>query len=194
MKSVKLITTSVSNCIDSVSKYVEVFPLPTVDAGIDTSVSQGFEVQLFGYGIGATNFSWSPSIGLNNNTVYNPLASPLDTTTYVLELTDVNGCQNTDSITINVIEDFKLFINNVVTPDNNGENDTWVITNIETFELSNVYIFDRYGKEIYSKKGYKNDWDASSNFDQVPDGTYYYIINFDDNDKVYKGSITVLRN
>lgn len=194
MKSVKLIAKSIANCIDSVSKYVEVFPLPTVDAGIDTSVSQGFEVQLFGYGIGATNFSWSPSIGLNNNTVYNPLASPLDTTTYVLELTDVNGCQNTDSITINVIEDFKLFINNVVTPDNNGENDTWVIKNIETFELSNVYIYDRYGKEIYSKKGYKNDWDASSNFDQVPDGTYYYIINFDDNDKVYKGSITVLRN
>ena len=95
---------------------------------------------------------------------------------------------------INDYFSYASFINNVVTPDNNGENDTWVIKNIETFELSNVYIYDRYGKEIYSKKGYKNDWDASSNFDQVPDGTYYYIINFDDNDKVYKGSITVLRN
>ena len=194
MQSVKLIATSASNCIDSVTKYVEVFPLPTVDAGIDTSVSQGFEVQLFGYGLGATNFNWSPALGLNNNTVYNPLASPLDTTIYVLELTDVNGCKNTDSITVNVIEDFKLFINNVVTPDNNGENDTWIITNIETFENSNVYIYDRFGKQIYAKKAYKNDWDASTNFDQVPDGTYYYIINFDDNEKVYKGSLTVLRN
>ena len=194
LKSIKLMATSNNNCTDSVSKYIEVFNLPTVNAGLDTVVSQGFPVQLFGYALGATGFSWTPISAINNNTIFNPVVTPLETTSYKLEITDINGCKNIDSVTVTVLKDYKLFINNVITPDNNGENDTWIINNIETFGSVNVYIFDRWGKEIFSKKGYQNDWDASTNYDQVPDGTYYYIINFDESDIVYKGALTILRN
>lgn len=194
IKSVKLIATSNNNCIDSISKYLEVFDLPTVNAGLDTVVSQGFPIQLFGYALGATDFSWTPISAINNNTIFNPVVTPLETTSYKLEITDVNGCKNIDSVTVTVLKDYKLFINNVITPDNNGENDTWIIKNIETFGSVNVYIYDRWGKEIFSQKGYQNDWDASTNYDQVPDGTYYYIINFDESETVYKGALTILRN
>ena len=189
-----LVATTGELCADSIPKYAEVFPLPEPNAGIDTSVSQGFTVGLEGYYPGAIGYSWTPTESLDNNSISNPDANPLETTTYYLQVTDIHGCKNADSMVVNVIEDFKLFIYNVITPDGNGLNDTWKITNIETFEGADVYVYDRWGGEVLSVKGYQNDWEGVSGTDQLTDGTYYYVIKFTDSDKVYKGSLTVLRN
>ena len=189
-----LVATTGELCVDSIPKYAEVFPLPEPNAGIDTSVSQGFTVGLEGYYPGATGYSWTPTESLDNNSISNPDANPLETTTYYLQVTDIHGCKNIDSMVVNVIEDFKLFIYNVITPDGNGLNDTWKITNIETFEGADVFVYDRWGGEVLSVKGYQNDWEGVSGTDQLPDGTYYYVIKFTNSDKVYKGSLTVLRN
>ncbi len=56
-----------------------------------------------------------------------------------------------------------------------------------------LYTIDG-GGEVLSVKGYQNDWEGVSGTDQLPDGTYYYVIKFTNSDKVYKGSLTVLRN
>ena len=194
IKTVKLICSSSFGCKDSIEKTVEVFPLPTVFAGKDTSVSKGYSVQLLAFISGGINFNWSPLEGLNNNTIFNPEASPTLTTDYILEVTDFNGCINSDTLNIEVINDFKLFVNNVVTPNGNGENDTWYVENIESLSTARVYIYNRRGTEIYYDDNYKNDWNGYLNDDELPDGTYYYIINFTDSDKVYRGAITLLRN
>lgn len=191
---VKLVATSTENCVDSVVHYAEVFALPTVNAGIDTSVSQGFTVQLNGYNPDAVAYSWTPSESLDNSFIYNPEATPFETTTYELLIVDQNGCKNKDSMVVEVINDYKLFIHNIITPDGNGKNDTWKITNIETFESADIYIYDRWGSEVLKVIGYQNDWAGVNGTDQLPDGTYYYLIEFSDSDKVYKGSLTVLRN
>ena len=47
-------------------------------------------------------FSWYPTTGLDDPTIENPTASPLNTTTYNLKVTDINGCFGTDNITITV--------------------------------------------------------------------------------------------
>lgn len=187
-------TSGEGGCVDSIPKYAEVFSLPLPNAGLDTSVSQGFTVDLEGYYPGAISYNWTPSETLNNNTISNPEATPLVTTTYYLEVTDINGCINSDSVEITAIEDFKLFIHNVITPDGNGMNDTWKITNIETFSEADVFVFDRWGLEVLRVIGYQNDWGGVSGTDQLPDGTYYYIIKVSESDKVYKGALTVLRN
>ncbi len=192
--SVQLIANSNLGCSDSVTRVVTVNDLPLVEAGMDTSISQGYSVQLSGSAIGASSFYWSPLTGLDDNTVFNPMASPLDTTVYYLTITDLNGCSNTDSVIVNVIEDYKLVIYNVITPDGNGQNDTWTIGNIETFQSADIWIYDRWGSEVFSVKGYQNDWNGVDGTDQLPDGTYYYVIRFDDSELKYSGAITVLRN
>lgn len=191
---VKLVATSSESCVDSLIKYAEVFALPNVDAGVDTSVSQGFSIQLDGYNSAAVSYSWTPSSTLDNSFIYNPEATPLETTTYKLLIVDDNGCKNADTVVVEVLEDYSLYIHNIITPDGNGQNDVWKITNIETFESANVYIYDRWGSEVLKVEGYQNDWEGVKGTDQLPDGTYYYMIEFDDSDKVYKGSLTVLRN
>ena len=192
--NVKLFAESNNGCTDSIEKVVEAFSLPSVYAGSDTSVSKGYEVQLMSLVPGGINFNWNPIDGLNDNTIFNPVASPLVSTNYVLEATDINGCKNTDTLEITVINDFKLLVNNIITPDGNGQNDFWIIENINAQTTAKVHIYNKRGGLIYSSNNYQNDWNGFYGNDELPDGTYYYVINFSDSQSIYRGSITLLRN
>lgn len=191
--NIKLITRSSYQCADSLSRYVTIYSLPQVDAGKDTTVSRGFTTQL--KASGANLFDWAPGETLDNPGVFNPVARPMETTNYTVRGIDVNGCENTDQVTVTVSDDYQVIASNILTPDYNGLNDTWKITNIDAFETATVIIFNRWGEEVFSQQRYMNDWDGrNSNGDILPDGTYYYVIKFPDNSKHYSGSITILRN
>lgn len=54
-------------------------------------------------GAGSYNYSWSPSTGLSNPAIANPVASPPSTTVYTVTVTDApNGCTATGSVTVSV--------------------------------------------------------------------------------------------
>jgi gliding motility-associated-like protein len=61
-------------------------------------------------------------------------------------------------------------IPNLVTPNNDGLNDTWQVT--KSPQLFDAEIYNSWGKLIFSKEGYTNDWNTSD----VTDGTYYYLL------------------
>ena len=116
--------------------------------------------------------------------------------TYILQVTDKNGCIDTDTINITVKVEFVLKVHNVVTPNNDGKNDTWIIDNIEAYPSAVVSIVNRYGMEVFNKKGYQNEWDGTYKApggENLPDGAYYYIITLEGNDKVYKGALNLIR-
>ena len=76
-----------------------------VDAGMDLSMSPGSSVQLNGTATGGSTpytYLWTPSTGLNNPAISNPLASPTETTTYTLTVTGNNVCSGSDLITVAV--------------------------------------------------------------------------------------------
>jgi gliding motility-associated-like protein len=194
MYAVTLIASSGPGCVDSITKYTEVYSLPVVNAGPDTTISLGTEIMLNGYSPSGATYSWTPMSSLSNPFIPNPIARPNVNTSYTLTMTDVNGCQNSDEVIVNVLNDFNLDIYNVITPDGNGKNDYWTIVNIDFYPEALVQIFNRWGEKIYETKNYLNDWQGTYNQDQLPDGTYYYVISFPDTDFSYKGSITLLRN
>ena len=94
--------TDINGCIDTDTMTVTVNPLPVVSAGNDTSICIGDSAQLLA--TGATIYSWSPTTGLSDPNIANPLAGPTDTITYVVTGTDGNGCVSTDTITVNVMD------------------------------------------------------------------------------------------
>lgn len=190
----KLIVTTGEGCVDSVEHVAEVFAAPVFYLGNDTIISLGDEIELNGFYSGAIGYVWTPGDGLDNNSLSNPIANPTAETNYILTVTDGNGCVGQDSINIEVNPDFNLVVNNLITPDNNGVNDFWEIGNIENYSDANVYVYDRWGSEVLKTTNYQNDWNGVSGTDQLPDGTYYYIITVPGQEKVYKGGITVLRN
>jgi gliding motility-associated-like protein len=75
----------------------------------------------------------------------------------------------------------------VVTPDGDGINDEWIVSNIEKFSSNNVVIVDRWGSVIYRASGYNNNtvvWKGvNSSGALVPTGTYFYVIKVDFSDK-----------
>jgi len=187
---VKLYATSDSGCIDSMVKTVSIYSGPKPLPKRDTLVSKGIPFNL--YASGGTIYKWTPPDSLSDPNLPNPVARVFTNTMFVVQVTNQYGCTVFDTEQVNVTDDYKLLANNVITPNGDGHNDFWKIINIDTYPDNTVYIFDRYGKEVFTERGYKNDWGGTYNGTVLPDGTYYYAIKFDGSGKNYTGYITLL--
>jgi gliding motility-associated-like protein len=186
------VTDTPTGCINTATETVTVFSLTVADAGADTSVSNGFSIVLVGNG--GSTYEWTPSTSLDNPFAANPVASPTATTTYVLTVTDINGCQDTDSVNVMVNNDFLVTVRNIITPNGDGFNDTWIIENILTYPANVVTVYNRNGQMVYESESYNNMWDGTYNGDPLPDGTYYYVIEFTDSEDVVKGAVNIIRS
>jgi gliding motility-associated-like protein/uncharacterized repeat protein (TIGR01451 family) len=83
-------------------------------------------------------------------------------------------------------------IPNVITPNQDGDNDSFVIQGIDKFESNEITIFNRLGDHVFETKDYQNDWDANGQ----PAGTYFYVFNGKDRDgreHEFKGWIQVIK-
>lgn len=94
-----VVTVTNGNCTDNETVVVNV-QSATATAGPDATVCQGQPTQLTA--TGGTSYSWSPSAGLNNPNIANPIATPSVTTTYTCTVTNALGCTDTDIATITV--------------------------------------------------------------------------------------------
>jgi gliding motility-associated-like protein len=180
---------------NSAPDTVIIFPQLT-NAGNDTSIVIGQSIVLNGTGNGSA--TWSPVTGLNNASVFNPIASPDVTTTYTLTVVDTNGCIGSDMVELIVLplpeNEFKGIISNLFTPNADGFNDAWYIQDIQLYPGNQVFVYNLNGNLIFSAVDYANDWQGTYKGADLPDGTYFYIIRFDEGSQVVKGSVDILRN
>uniref|UniRef100_UPI00261C75A4 DUF7507 domain-containing protein n=2 Tax=uncultured Dokdonia sp. TaxID=575653 RepID=UPI00261C75A4 len=109
---------------------------------------------------------------------------------------DINGDGNPDDPTITVIPsvlnvtDLEVFTG--MSPDGDGQNDVFIIEGIIDFPDNNVQIFNRWGVQVFEGNGYDNtsvvfrgisDGRTTINADkELPEGTYYYLINYQTED------------
>ncbi len=75
----------------------------TASAGADVSICPGASTSLSASGPGAVSYSWSPSTGLSNASIANPVATPSSTTTYVVSVTNGSGCVDQDTVVVTVV-------------------------------------------------------------------------------------------
>ncbi|WP_428231388.1 gliding motility-associated C-terminal domain-containing protein [Flavobacterium sp.] len=83
----------------------------------------------------------------------------------------------------------QMNISQAFTPNGDGINDTWVISNIENHPNSVVRVFNRWGTEVFTARNYQNDWDGhyKGNSSSLPESSsYYYQIDLDGNGTVDK--------
>ncbi len=91
---------SATGCLDTDCVTVTVGSQLQPSAGNDVSVCSGSSTQL--QASGGINYQWSPTTGLSNSNTSNPIANPSQTTTYCVTVTDGNGCEGTDCVTVTV--------------------------------------------------------------------------------------------
>ncbi|GIV34525.1 MAG: hypothetical protein KatS3mg031_2060 [Chitinophagales bacterium] len=98
-----LVVTDVAGCDDTFSVAVNVYPSPNGLLSPDTVViCLRDSIQLLADS-GYASYDWSPGLGLSDSTLYNPYASPPDTLTYYVIITESHGCTRQDSVTVQVI-------------------------------------------------------------------------------------------
>ncbi|SEL95779.1 Ig-like domain-containing protein, partial [Olivibacter domesticus] len=86
---------------------------------------------------------------------------------------------NVAGVTVSVIPN-PLFVPNVFTPNGDGRNDLFEIVGIEAYDRVELYVFNRWGSEIFNNPNYNNNWDGQN----LNEGTYYYLIKLIKDDKV----------
>ncbi|MBC7696266.1 MAG: gliding motility-associated C-terminal domain-containing protein [Burkholderiales bacterium] len=189
--TVYTLTVSDSKCPDNVSTVVvTAFGPPNVNAGQDTTIDEGATIQL--NGSGGTSFWWQPDYRIRYMSTATPDVWPITTTIYTLYSTDQHGCSSSDDVKITVVNGDQLFFYSAFTPNQDGDNDFFYIGNLEKYPDNNLKIYNRYGKQIFSATNYDNTWDGTYLGNILPTGTYFYILN-DGKEKLYNGSVTILR-
>ena len=188
------VTGTTGACTVSRSFKVTVLSAVTVSAGPDLTVFGGSSVQLQGSGSAGT-YLWTPATGLSATNILNPIAKPAITTTYTLRITTTGGCTNSDDVLVTVIP-YCVKPLNAFTPNGDGINDKWLVTNGNCTKNIRVIVFNRYGNKVYESEDYKNDWNGTYKGKPLPDATYYFTIRFIliNNDEVnLNGDVTILR-
>jgi len=93
---------------------------------------------------------------------------------------------------------YGLIIPEAFSPDNDGYNDKFEILGLEKYDRVSIKIYNRWGNVIYTENNYKNNWDGKANStmavgQELPTGTYFYILTIKDKDKEISGYIFLKR-
>jgi gliding motility-associated-like protein len=165
-------------CIKSVTDtiLVRVVPPIVVNAGPDTVALPDQPVQLNATGLG--QFSWSPTTGLSDPTIANPivtLTAGTDSITYTVRVTGDGGCFGEDQIKVKVfVSGPEIFIPSGFTPNADGKNDVLRPVTVGITKLNYFTIFNRWGQKVFSSTELNKGWDGTYNGEPQPSGTYVY--------------------
>ena len=96
----------------------------------------------------------------------------LDTFAYVI--CNAQGC-DTALVCIDVdCSNLKIYTG--FSPNGDGINDTFTIDGIEAYPYNELSVWNRWGNLVYTKYGYQNEWGGTWSESDLPDGTYFYIL------------------
>ena len=187
------LTVTIGSCVDVDSVTIYTYPIPPVDGGNDLLIPTGGSIGLNANGVvTGWTYSWEPAEFLDNPSITNPTASPEESTMFYVTVTDLNGCTNSDSVLVEVTPGIQF--PDGISPNGDGINDTWIIDNIQLFQDATVEVYNRWGQMLFqSPPGYPTPWDGRYKGEDLPVGTYYYVIYSDNFEEPFTGPITIIR-
>ncbi len=110
----------------------------------------------------------------------NPLFTNLESGTYQARV------RNTEGFCKVQLDVYLIPITNVLTPNNDGLNDVWDIRFLENKGLIRATIYDKYGKTLAELSPYTTlIWDGKYKQRSIPTTTYWYILEFENDNKIY---------
>ncbi|MFN0034802.1 MAG: gliding motility-associated C-terminal domain-containing protein [Saprospiraceae bacterium] len=151
-------------------------------------------------GLSNVEFLTNPALGTfsfnsSDGTVsYTPEPGECGVDSFSYRITDGEGKQSTATIKVTISCD-KILIFKGISPNGDGLNDAWHILGIEQFPDNAVQVFNRWGNLVFEQKGYTNSaaWAGQWNGKELPDGTYFYLIELGGNGGKMNGWLEILR-
>lgn len=130
--------------------------------------SDGYIYSLLNGGTAPYQFLWST--GETSSDLSNVPAG-----TYILNVTDDNGCLISDTITLTQPD--SLDMPTGYTPNNDGYNDAFIVKGIDNYPDNYITVINRWGNVVFEQESYNNTWKGENqNGRALPDGTYFVIL------------------
>ena len=166
-QTVYIFTPNSGQCSLNATLTVTINPIPqfTISGGCD---GENYVLNIVQQNQNINSIEWfynNVMIGQGNSIVIT------NEGTYTAVATNSDNCNNNAQFV--VVSDF-CSIQKGISVNDDGFNDVFELSNLGVKYLQ---IFNRYGMKVYSKSNYTNEWGGKSdNGDELPDGTYYYVI------------------
>ena len=184
---------------DTVQVTVSSLNASTVNASASPMVVlEGTAVQLNATPVNSNfNYTWTPTFGINNPNIYNPLAIVEATTTYFIVVTD-GDCVQQDSVTVRVVDFIcgrpTVYVPNAFTPNLDQQNE-WLYVRGNFITELDFKVFDRWGELVFETQDQSVGWNGYFKGKEVDPAVFvYYLRTVCEGGEIYfeEGNITVL--
>ena len=110
----------------------------------------------------------------------------------IYEFCNPNGCVSAAVNICILCEDIVIFT--AISPNGDGVNDVFYISNIDKYPNNELTIFNRWGNVVHHAHTYRNAWDGRWRDKYLPDGTYYYVLKLNDEEnRAFSGYLQISR-
>ncbi len=187
-----------TGCTATTSATIRLLSGPTVNVSRDTLIMAGASTQLWAGG--GISYLWTPSGSLTNAAIFNPIAEPIQTTTYTVIVTGPNECQASDSVTVTVrqidCDSVTIFVPTAFSPNGDGMNDVLYVRPPACVTQMEFQIYDRWGELLFSTSNPKTGWDGSYKGQPMNMGVFVYYLTatiFNGRTISKKGNVTLMK-
>lgn len=146
------------------------------------------------------SYSWTPPETLNNPFIFNPVASPSDTTIYTIIVTDEYGCTGADTTIVHTLTpgctDPYIFVPNTFTPNGDNNNDVLFVRG-NYIDVLEFYVYNRWGEKVFESRNKNDGWDGTYKGEPLGTDVYGYYLKalcLGGEEFFKKGNVTLLRN
>jgi len=148
----------------------------TPDGSIDLTVAGG---------AGTLDYRWDDEVTTADRTALLP-------GDHTVTVTDANGCVQLLTVTLGVVGIDCLRVYEIITPNGDGRNDTWILRNAVLYPDAEVFVYSRWGKLVYHSRNAGEEWDGTYNGKLLPNDSYHYVIHLNDGSEPRTGIISII--
>jgi len=196
--SVSLTVTPVAcpSLSSTVTKPITTVAPPASQRYTTLNAVQNRDLQLQARAFGAASYSWSPTSGLNNPSIFNPVFNFNAQVEFLITITTPIGCVVKDTQLVRIYKEKEIYVPKGFSPNGDGSNDKIFPRLVGIRTLLYFKIYDRWGQLIYQTSNENEGWDGRYRGVMQPIDTYVWIaegVDIDNNNLKRTGTFMLLR-
>jgi gliding motility-associated-like protein len=182
-------------CLYTETYDVKPFDMPLIEVNMDPdSLFETNPQAVFSFenksadSISLTSWTWIFPDGSSTNQLTPSYVFTKSDSIVKFTYTTIDNCNDTVFIPISV-QDFKLEVPNVFTPNGDGINDRFEIPYLDRYISSEFLVFNRWGEMVFKDDNYSGTWDGG----RLSDGVYFYMLKCKGywEEDVFRGSVSI---
>lgn len=191
-------------CLSDLTLQLQAPPLLTVDAGPGLTLDFGDSTQLAATtNLPVVAWQWEPPEGLSCTDCPSPLAFPPANTSYMVTVTDANGCTAEAVVAIRLVTERRVYVPNAFSPNLDGVNDYFtVFTGPGVTLIRRLEVYDRWGTHVFAAPEDQLPdsgslrWDGTNRGKDLQPGVFVWFVEVefvDGSTEVFRGDVVLVR-